>query len=59
MDELLKKIINEIVRFLRIEFASLHLVMGNHVLLRAYQGFSPSFRAKTLSFPLGEAKQFF
>ena len=55
MDELLKKIINEIVGFLRIEFASLHLVMGNQLLLRTYQGFSLSFRAKTLSFPLDEA----
>jgi len=55
MDELLRKIINEIVGFLKIEFASLHLVMGNQLLLRAYQGFSPSFRAKTLSFPLDEA----
>jgi len=55
MDELLKKILDETVKFLKIEFASIHLVMKSQVLLRASQGFSTSFRAKTLSFSLDEA----
>jgi len=41
LDELLGLILDEVVAFLGVEFASIHLVQADQVVLRAWHGLSP------------------
>jgi len=51
LDELLGLILDEVVALLGMEFAGIHLVHGDQVVLRAWRGLSAAFRAQVLSFP--------
>ena len=51
LDELLHFIMDEVLAFLGVEFAGIHLVQANQVVLRAWRGLPAAFRAQVLAFP--------
>jgi len=51
LDELLGLALDEVLAFLGVEFASIHLVQGDQVVLRAWRHLPAAFRAEVLSFP--------
>jgi PAS domain S-box-containing protein/putative nucleotidyltransferase with HDIG domain len=54
LDKLLHLILDEVLTFLGAEFASIHLVQADQVVLRAWRGLSAAFRAQVLVYPADE-----
>ena len=55
LDELLHFILDEVLAFLDAELGSILLVEGDQVVLRAWRGISEAFRARVLTYLVGDA----